>query len=66
MRLVRLNIQLTECSPRKTTVVSSAAARIDTQGVLPADTRHREISDFGQAGEGICTIHLPPGKPEIQ
>ena len=44
----------------------SAAARIDTQGVLPADTRHREISDFGQAGEGICTIHLPPGKPEIQ
>ena len=44
----------------------SPGERIDSQGVLPPDTRHRQILDFAQMGQRICTTLQPPRKPEIR
>ena len=50
----------------RTQLARSPGERIDSQGVLPPDTRHRQILDFAQMGQRICTTLQPPRKPEIR
>ena len=44
----------------------SPGGRIDPQGELPPDTRHRQILGFAEALRRICTALCSLGKPEIR